>query len=280
MLYKSENLSLQTVMEVKKGTINNIEICQDLYSQNYYTVLVIKDHETVQKIVLCLENNPAKNKGYVDFFGYNNSFLLVFRYYPERKLDDFFMGMVLSLEDCENICLNLIVQCMTAGLPYPLIMLILKQRQIMLLKDDSIRLGFAIDLTDLDIKVTEKDCAAVLATIVRDLLSVKMPKRNAGYKLLCKKIPRNAYNSFREIFKDIQLSASFMKKTSLKYRISNFFFQNGNKFFTVLLVVCTILLIMAIIALVSNAVWGYVPLFRILFGNFNQIGTEMLNKKP
>ena len=278
MIYQSEHMTLNSVMDVFRGKVNDVVICENIKDgrSSYYTVLVVKDHVIVKKLVRILKEQ--ENDCCVDMFNWENNFCLVFDYVKERKLYDFYMAGGLSLENCEEICINLIIQCMISGLPYPLVYLVLEQRQLHLLKDNSVALGYALDLEKLDENCTQDQCTMQCAIILRELLKQKTTKKNVGYKLLLKKIPKQSYRSFRELYKDIQLCSSSFQKRSIRQKIGDFSYRNQSTFFKIILVVSLILMVLAVIMLISDAVWGEIPFLRIFYNNFTQIGTESLLK--
>lgn len=278
MIYQSEHMTLNSVMDVFRGKVNDVVICENIKDgrSSYYTVLVVKDHVIVKKLVRILKEQETDCC--VDMFNWENNFCLVFDYVKERKLYDFYMAGGLSLENCEEICINLIIQCMISGLPYPLLYLVLEQRQLHLLKDNSVALGYALDLEKLDENCTQDQCTMQCAIILRELLKQKTTRKNVGYKLLLKKIPKQSYRSFRELYKDIQLCASSFQKRSIRQKIGDFSYRNQSTFFKIILIVSLILMVLAVIMLISDAVWGELPFLRIFYNNFTQIGTESLLK--
>ena len=280
MIFQSDHMTLECVMDVYKGKVNNIYVCVDKTNgrNNYYTVLVVKDHDVVKKILKIVEADPDRLESFVDMFSYHNDFCLVFDYVKERNIDDFYAANETPIQTCVDIGLNLVVQCMGSRLPYPFLELVLKQRQIQLLRDNGIALSYNLDLEELDENATEATCALQLAILLRDFLKQKIPKKNITYKLLLKKIPKQSYHEFREIYKDVQLSAMQMGKTSLKTRIKAYFSRNGSTFFRIFLVVAIILVCIALPMFISQMVWGDIPFLRVFFNTFKTIGTESLLK--
>ena len=278
MVYQSDKMTLNSVMKVFEGKVNDVEICADVVNgrSTYYTVLVIKDHYTVKKLLEIIEYSPEGKSCYVDMFADENGFCIVFDYVKERKLENFFMAGNLSLKDCEDISLSLVVQCMASKLPYPLLKLVIEQRQFNLMQDNSVALGYALDLETLDKDCDEASCVMKTALVVRDLLEEKLPKKNMGYKLLARKIPRRSYTNFRELYTDIKLAASTGAKRGLLWTIRNFFRKNDGKIFRIVLTISVILAILALIVLISRLVWGDVIFARLFFNTIRKIGTESL----
>ena len=278
MVYQSGKMTLNSVMKVFKGKVNDVEICESVENgrSTYYTVLIVKDHETVRKLLGVLEACPYGNECYVDMFSDGNGFYIVFDYVKERKLDTFFMASNMSLETCNDICLNLVVQCMTSKLPYPLLELVIEQRQFELMQDNSIALGYSIDLEKLDPDCGETGCVIKTALVVRDLLESKMTRKNVGYNLLARKIPRNSYKDYRELYKDIKLATSTGAKRNLLASIRHFFRKRDRLIFRIVLIICIVLAILALLVFISKLVWGDIPFMRLFYNTIKKIGTESL----
>ena len=167
---------------------------------------------------------------------------------------------------------------MGSKLPYPLLYLVLEQRQIHLLKDGSIVLGYAMDLSGLDEKCGEEKCAMQCAVLVRDMLKDKAVSKSISYQLLMKKIPKQRYQTIREVYKDVRLSMTQGKKRGLAKRFRDWLFRNQPVLFRILLYISVILLILTLIMFFSNIIWGDIPFLRIFFNSFREIGTESMLK--
>lgn len=277
MIYQSERMTLCGVMDVFRGKVNDVVICEEVKGgrTSYYTLVLVKNHDTVRRLIRILERSEKSTPCMVDSFSWNNCFCLVFDYVKARPLSEFFMGAERSLEECESICINLLLQCMTSPLPWPLLKLAIRQ-QIHLLKDGDVRLGYELDLKDLDENCTEKQCVMECAMVIRDLLKEKLTQKNVSYQLLMKKIPRQGYQNFRDLYRDIRLSSSMVGKRSLRARILGLYREHQATIYKALLVVSVFLLILTVSMMISQRIWGEVPFLRILFNNFKQIGTESL----
>lgn len=281
MLYQSEHLTLRSVMDVFRGEINDVMICEDVSGSSkgsYYTLLTIKDHETVKKLLRIIRCSERSMDCCIELFTCNNCYCLVFPYIKERKLSDFYMAKAIPLAVCEDICLNLLLQCMSSTLPYPLLELALKQGQIHLLKDNSIVLGYCLDLTELNDKSGQKECAMQCAIRIRELLQEKTTKKNVSYQLLLKKIPKKSYSDFRELYKDIRLSKTNIEKRGLKSRLRSLWKRNQAEVFHFLLILSAIMAVVVLLMFISNVIWGDIPFLRVFTNTFKQIGTELLTK--
>lgn len=280
MIYRSEHLTLRSVMDVFQGEVNDVMICEEISGTrgSYYTLLIIKDHETVKKLLRIIEHAQRDVDCCVDTFTYNNNFCMVFPYIKERKLEDFYMGKSIPLAVCEEICLNLLLQCMASTLPYALLELVLKQGQIHLLRDNSIVLGYGIDLAQLNENSGQKECTMQCAICIRDLLQEKTSKKNVTYQLLLKKIPKQSYQDFRELYKDIRLSKTSIGKRGILSSIKGFWQQNQNSIMKVLLYFSVIMFIIVAVMAATDLIGGEIPMLRLFKNTFKQIGTESLLK--
>ncbi len=278
MVYQSGKMTLNCVMEVFCGKVNNVEICENVQDgrSTYFTVLVIKEHDTVRKLMNIIEASQMGRERYIDMFDSSKGFCVVLDYVKERKLTEFFMAKDMSLQVCEDICLNLVVQCMTSGLPYPLLELVIKQGQLQLMKDNGVAISYAIDLEELDESCTEARCVMQCAIRVRDMLEKKVSKKNVGYQLLTKKIPKQSYTCFRELYKDIRLATTTAQKKKIWEKVKAFVARNDSKIFRGFLFASVILLLFTGIVILSRMLWGEVPLLRLFINTFQQIGTESL----
>ena len=280
MIYHSEHLKLRSVMDVFRGNVNDVMICEDFSekSGNYYTLVAVHDHEVVKKLLRIIKESGKSMDCCLDMFSYGNSFCMVFPYVKERRLEDFYMVGTLPLSTCEEICMNLLLQCMASTLPYPLLELVLKQKQMHLLRDNSIVLGYCIDLSEINENCGEKECTLQCATRIRELLEEKITKKNVSLQLLMKKIPKQSYHDFRELYKDICLTKTKSGKKSLKKSAKAFGERNQSVLFRIVLYLSVIMAITVLIMLLSNIVWGDIPFLRMLTNTFKQIGTETLGK--
>lgn len=278
-IYQSQRMRLACVQTVKSNSVNDILVCRDLNSVAgvLYMVLAIKDHNTVR---LCLEAfrqaGLSESRACVDCFSDQGIFCMVFTYKPGRSLSEFYTGKFYSLTECETICASVIIACLTAGLPYSLLYLALRQGQLNLAKDHTVYLGWQIDLGELDPDRTERDCAVECAQILRELLSAKATQKAYSYRLLEKKISRKSYDSFTELYKDIQIAAAPKKKQGIRKRLMAFLARRQDTIFRILLFVCTALVLIVLASLLCQLIFGDVPWLRLLFNGFKTIGTESL----
>jgi len=279
MFYQSQKMKLECVRIVKIGAVNDILICQDLNmaARNLYTLLVIKEHQAAKKYLEVFEQaGLSARDSYIDSFSDKGAFCMVFEYKQERPLKDFYMGASYTLQECEQVCINVVTTCITSNLPYPVLYLILKQDQLHLSKDHTVYFGYQIDLEDLDGEKTERDCAVQCATLLRDLLRPKASIKAFSYRLLEKKISRKSYDKFTELYKDIRITAAPGRKKGLRKRLKAWYLRRQGTLFRLLLFLCMILALVTLVSLVSQLLLGDIPWLRVLFNGFKTIGTESL----
>ena len=279
MTFESQKSSYTVVSTLFSGEANSCYVARlsDDMGGRSFTVIAVRDHDAIRMLMEAESKiiNIA-NSQLVDAFSYGNDYVLVFPYRQGRPLGSFFVGEALTLSEIEEIGTNLLLACMTASLPYPVLYLLLDQGQINLSKDGGIYFSYIIDLSIMDLKRTERDCTVKCAQILRALLATKENEKNISYELISRKSDNNSYSSFTELYRDLRIAAMPVEKMSLWVRIKSFFSRNADTLFGILFWVCVILGIVALIILLSHVVWGNVPIIRLFVNTFKMIGTESL----
>ncbi len=279
MIFESSKMRLEAISTKSLTDASDCYICRDLNSpgDSLYTALVLKDHDLIRNVLEAFRKEEGYNDtSLIDSFAYMGKHILIFPYRRERNLFEFYVGDTYKLSQCEEICINAIISCMTSGLPFPLLYLILVQNQLNLTADNKIHLGFTIELNDFDPEITEKDCVVECARILLFLLEPKASQKANSYVLLQKKISNRSYSRFSELYRDITIAAVSGKKKGIIASIKAWFALYSNTIFGVLFWICVLLAIFALTILISRAVLGNGSWFRLLFNNFKQIGTETL----
>ena len=279
MVYQVGEMLLEKTQEVFQGKVNDVIVCRDIAGdgKRYYIVLVVYDRDTA-KVVMDLFHggDEQKRTKFIADFTWKDQYLIIFDYVRERPLERFFSSEVSSIQDCEQMALNLVVECLACGVPYPVLYLMLKQGQIHISRDRNIYLGYSIDLEELSMAVLEKDCASLCAKIVFSYLGQMQSVRITSYKLLEKKIWKGGYYRFTQLYKDLKMASQPLKKEGIWLRIRRFFTHNQDKIFFLLMVVCITLGILALMMILSQLFFSDVPFFRLFINPFKQIGTESL----
>lgn len=279
MIYQSQKMRLKCIRVLEKTPANEILICQDLNAaeEGLYTVLVVYDHEIVRKFLTVYEQSEYdQSASCVDSFSDQGVFLIVYPYFRERALQDFYMGTAYSLGECEDICINTILACISAEIPYPLLYLILQQKQLHLAKNHNVYLGYTINLEELDEQITERECVVACAKILRELLEPKASQKAISYQLLDKKISKKSYHKFTELYKDIRIAAAPKQRGSIMGHLRAWFMRNRDRIFRVMLRLCILLVILVIATFVTQAIFGDIPWLRLFINGFKKIGTESL----
>lgn len=282
MLYQAGAMQLKSVRQVFCGEANDIEICYDIHapSRVYYTLLVIKEHHCAKKVLQLLykKKNLIKNqkKGYLACFPFQNQLCFLFDYFEERPIQTFFFGSTRSLYECEQIGINLILECISNELPYPLLYLILTQKNVHINQDSTIYFTYLFDLAQLDESIQERQCASACAMLVLELLQQNGKKHIKSLELLQKKVDRNAYRSFSELYRDIKLTEVPEKNIGILKQITYFIKMHQDQLFRYLLYICLCLFLFAVLVLVSQIFFKDVPFFRLFQPSFEKIGTEVL----
>lgn len=282
MIYESQGMQLNTVRIVRKSAANDVLICRDLNSDagSLYTLLLIKDHKIVKQVLESFEHSGENRKrACVASFSWNGDFCMVFPYKAERQLTAFYAGERFPLSKCEDICIHLILACMTEGVPYPLLYLMLQQNQIHLAKDDSVFLSYQIDLTEINPKITEKECTVQCARILLELLKPKAPQKAVSYTLLKKKIEKRSYSELSELYKDIRIAAVSKEKKGIRARIAAWIMAYRDTLFRILLITCVFLGLIVAVTFLAQLIFGDAPWLRLFTNSFQVIGTENLRYK-
>lgn len=280
MILRSRDAGYEVVATILSGEVNDCYTARPEGGDDgrEFSLVVINDHDTV-KTLMEIERSSgvaSPNGSIIEYFASGQSYVLVFPYRQERPLDRFFVGEAYTLPQCEEICINLILACISCALSYPLLYLILDQGLINLSKDDSIYFSYNVDLTELDREKTEKDCAVKCADIMVRVLETKSDVKNISYELLSRKSANNSYSRFTELYRDLSIASAPVKKRPILIRIKSFFYRNADTLFGVLFWLSLILGIAALVLLLTHLVWGDVPFLRIFFNSFKNIGTESL----
>ncbi len=281
MTYQSRNISYEVVSTIISTAVNDCYIArrEGAADGREYTLIVIKDHDTVKRLMeILIDIRSGGEIALQESFTSGQSYVLVLPYRTDRPLSSFFVGEAYSLTRCEDICTNLLLNCISCGLPYPLLYLILDQDMINLAKDDSVYFSYALDLTKLDGTKGERECAVRCADIMLSILSTKSDQKNVSYQLLSKKSANNSYSHFTELYRDLRIASTPVRKSNFLVRIKSFFYRNSDRLFGILFWICLILGIVALVLLLTHLVWGDVPFLRIFFNSFKNIGTESLQQ--
>jgi len=287
MIYNVDGMVLNRVREVLSSPVNDVEVCQDVGNpaQVYYVLLVIKDRERAKQLLSVFENNDksavSDTGPYLFRFADGERLCFGFEYRAERCLSSFAPGQMSTPALREKAAVNLVMECLSTPLPWPLLYLVLRQGNVNIEKDDSIFFSPYFDLSDLDAGKGEADCVNCCVSLILGLLDDPVRRRRQqlwSMELIRKKQKKGAYRSFPELYRDIKLTALPTARNSLLHRLRGWWARNRDTLFRVLLVLCGITLGIVLIMLISQLIWGDIPLLRLFQNSFDVIGTEVLNR--
>ena len=279
MIFESGKMRLLPVATKSIGQVNDCYICRDLASSGgiLYTVIMVHDHEVVKKILELFELSDRRGKeALIDSFEVADKHIMVFPFHNERPLFDFYEGESLTLSQCEDICISTILACITSDLPYPILYLLLSGNMLNLASDGSVFFGYEMNLADLDMSITERECTDICARILLKLLEPKSGQKATSYYLLEKKVSNGSYHKFPDLYRDVTIAAVSKKKITPFFVIKLWFKRNANFFIGILFWISVILGIIALSILLSRFFLGGNSWFRLLFNTFKRIGTESL----
>lgn len=285
MIYYSNDMELEVVSQLLHGSVNDVVVCQNRLSASgaLYTLLVIHDRECARKMLQVMQESQQQEVPYLAQFSQNETLIFVFPYRENRKFSAFAKGQNISPEIGENICVNLVMECLSTHLPWPLLYLVLDQNGIQITKENSIYFTLELDLSELKVERTQRDCVVICAQRLMELLSDFLPehkrkKQLKSLELVQKKCAKNAYDSFPELYQDLKLTRLPPKKVSLKNKIKGMWMRNRDILFRLLLVLCCVLMFIALTSLISQVFYGEVIWIRLFQNSFDVIGTEDLHR--
>lgn len=283
MVYRANGMVLNSIRDVLVTPMNDVVICQDLASSArvYYTLLVIKDRACAKRMVLLFEEterrSPDGERSYLFCFTQNELLCYAFAYRPERQLEHFAPSQMDSVQKREAAAINLVMECLSSPLPYPLLYLVLTQGNVHIEKDNTIYFTPYVDLSGLDESCGEAACVNTCISTILQLLEGSSRRKLKSLALLRKKQDKNAYRSFPELYRDIKLTSLPTEKQRLIPRLKGWWRRNKDTLFHILLVVSVIVVILALLILLCMLIFGDMALFRLFEHSFDVIGTENLN---
>ncbi|MEG1942593.1 MAG: hypothetical protein RR049_02160 [Angelakisella sp.] len=284
MLYQHGDMVLEKVGTGLRGTVNDVFICRDIGSVlgTLYTLVVIYDRECAKQMTALLEEprgDLREEKPYLAAFTVNEQFCYIFPYREERRLSTFAAGQLLTSHLNENCCINIVMECLSTLLPYPLLYLVLTQNDLHIEKDGTVYFSYCFDLAKLDVANDEKACVTLCARRLLELLTTNAPKKRKKLKsftLLQKRANNGSYDCFPELYRDIRITAVDPQKQSWRKRLLDYLERNKDSLFRIMLVVCAIMVVLTLLIIGSQALFGDIPIFRLLKNGFEVIGTRSM----
>ncbi len=243
--------------------------------ESHYTIWTM-EHHLAKTLLEILAESPSRMRGHITDYTDGEKYCVVMEYRQERSLKKFYTGTYFELHTCETICINLMIECMTCAVPYPILYLILKQRRINLKKDNHVYFDFELDLSELDQGKKEKDCVHQCAKIILELLSVKETEKAISYHLVRKKVGTKNYERFTDLYKDVQLAAVPQRKQTGKEKAREIWQKYQARLYHLLMITCAVLFVITVILIILQLIWGGMPILRLFQNTFEKIGTESL----
>ena len=287
MLYSCEHMELEVISHRFRGKVNDVAVCRNRLSPAgaLYTLLIVHDRACARTMLQVMENGERSGESpCITYMAHNEELIFVFPYREERKFSAFARGQAAGMGEAEAIGINLVMACLSSGLPWPLLHLVLEQDCVQISRENGVYFTMNLDLKDLDAGKSERVCASDCAALLLGLLDNSDTRRRGRggkqlktYELIRKKSAKNSYGGFPELYQDIKLTARPVKKTSVKNRLLGVWNRNRDILFRILLVLCCLLVTAAVAMLVSQMIWGEVPWLRLFRNTFDVIGTENLH---
>lgn len=283
MIYQTENKMLEPIHEVLRGTQNDVLVCRDVNSPvgAMYTLWVVHDRGCIRALLDLFENSSRELlKGetpYITRFSQGESLCFLFDYRPPRPLTRFGPGQATTVQAREKIGIDLVMACLSSPMPFALLSQQLEQNCISIAQDGTIYLTYELDLAPLNPADDEGICTDLCVTRV-----LEMQQENAklkSMKLLHMKLEKQAYQSLTELYRDIRLTLVPERKLSLRARLKGFWKRNKDRMFRWLLRISVVIVIVTVLVLLSQLIFGDVPLFRLFEQSMDVVGTEHLDGK-
>lgn len=198
MLLNTAKKQYRVVREVLNGETNSVYVCQEQNASTapYKTIWLVKNRRIARELM----GSPGNMCE--ECFMHNENAGFVFGYEGERLLDRFYQSTIQSEAVPESrVWLELVVRCMTSGLPPAMLNMILKQKQIHIGADGGIWFGYFLDLSEYDGQAGEKENVALCAAYIIQLieyglaLDVYAAKNTYVMNLIQKKLIRKKYRA-------------------------------------------------------------------------------------
>ncbi len=280
MVYKTQNMRLNEVQLISEDDSGRVMVCEDINSSEHtcYSVYETHDHDVVARLhrIYRTSVNISADTS-IHYFSDAGQLLIFYPYVAARPINRFYMGRHMAMDLCEDVVKSYIIACMTSELPWPVLYLAVKQGQINIARDGSVYMSYSIDLSEVDEQVTERDCVKLCAAELISLLDQKEARIKWDLRELLKmKQERGAFNTFAELYRDVDLVSGNHAKHGLLRQLSVWFEDNRDRLFRIFLTICVILLIFTLITFLTNAIFGDVPWLRLFIRSFERIGEESL----
>lgn len=276
-----DNMLLEPIHDVLSGAWNDVCVCRDLHSPvgAMYTLWVVQDRDCIKMLLDLFENMPREvlegENPYIARFAEGENLCFLFEYRPPRPLARFALGQAETVQQREQICIDLVMACLSSAMPFPLLCCMLEQNCVNIAQDGTVYFTYDIDLASVNPADDEMVCTDLCVSHVLDLLEQK--RRLKSMKLLHMKLEKSAYQSLAELYRDIRLTVVPARKPPLRIRLKGIWHRNKDRWFRCLLIASVGIVVVTILVLLSQLIFGEVPLFRLFDHSMDVVGTERLD---
>lgn len=282
MEYYSGKRYLKRIGEVLSNNTNEVCICEetDTRSKIYYMLWIVKDR-MLARTLLKVFHEKNETPLYLETFAINENTAFVFPYNGERSLFRFLGGELLTQKEQEKIWRQLVETCMASDIPYAILFQLLRQHRLQIQPDGEITFSYALDLRNFQVERAEEDCADMCAEIILELMEMSKSGNTRLKRVLQSKFEEEErHYSFGELFQDIISNAKafkFQKNEKQAWKkLSAAIKGSKDKILKILVALCLILIVIAVVLMLSQFIYGEIPLLRLFQNSFQTIGTESL----
>lgn len=277
MLIESPAKNYKVIGRTFYGAANDSYICTVFGSGNKkrYAVNVISDRELIKKLIAAF-HSTARCRDCFECFTWRNFFCVVFAANESRNFEKFLPAKIPDCGTFLKIARNIVLECMTFQVPYPVLDLIIRQKKLNLFCDGKISFDCCLDFKNFDSSVTEKDCVQDTAEFLLQVCRRCSMTHLALYPLIERRTARNGYGSFPELYGDLKNTGISFEKIGFFERLCRFFKKRGTTIFNIVKYLLAALTVVAMLALICQFIFGDVPFFRIFTNTFRKIGERTL----
>ena len=267
---------------IRKGEAGDIFLCrEDESSGKDWLVWRVYDRKIVRYLISCQKRVPWER-----CIVQGTELFLYFPYVVKRPLLEFLSGC----QDREELCMELLAICMSGRIPTALLLLLLESEALNLRQDGSLYMTYELDLEQLDPEATEAACVQECAQWILFLLKQEKAYEQYRWKtrgvikqfrekkrkkrrlqLIEKKLERGWYETFLGLYRDFRWNENGDAGWSPAL-------PKDNRLFYILFTLGILLVSLVLIVGAWFLITGEIPLFRLLDGPLEKIGTIWLNE--
>lgn len=279
MLLNTAKKQYRVVREVLNGETNDVYVCQeqDVSTAPYKIIWLVKNRRIAKELMGCPGDMCE------ECFMHNENAGFVFGYGGERLLDRFYQSTIQSEAVSESqVWLELVVKCMTSGLPPAVLNLVLKQKQIHIGTDGNIWFGYFLDLSEFNRQAGEKEnvtlCAAYITQLIEYGLAIKADSAKSIHvmNLIQKKLIRKKYREFIQLYSDIKLMIREDEPVKRKGRLKAVVTSKQDLIYRILKICCIVLVCMVIFMIAGHLFFGDFSFWKLFRDPLDRVGTESL----